>query len=116
MNPDASEYYDRQGEAITYEEWRDLWRDRPYRRVAEDTLILEGFSVYVSTVWLGLDHGWGDSSRPIIFETMTFPDGDAGPLDDWCQRYCTEEEAEAGHKRVVDALKEGRLREPLADT
>ena len=28
--------------------------------------------VFVSTVFLGIDHGWGRSDEPIVFETMAF--------------------------------------------
>lgn len=51
--------------------------------------------VRVSTVFLGLDHGWGDT--PALFETMVFINGDGGDME----RYATWEEAEAGHDRWV---------------
>jgi hypothetical protein len=51
--------------------------------------------VRVSTVFLGLDHGFG--GRRELFETMLFVNGaDAG-----VERYATWDEAEAGHKRWV---------------
>lgn len=53
----------------------------------------------VSTVWLGLDHSFSMSSKPLIFETMVFPRNDYGELD--MERYSTEEEAIQGHKRMV---------------
>ncbi len=52
----------------------------------------------VSTVWMGLDHRFGHGA-PLIFETMVFPPEGAGDLD--CDRYSTEEEAIAGHARMV---------------
>ena len=58
--------------------------------------------VRVSTVFLGLDHNWAREGSPILFETMVF----GGFLDNEERRYCTWEEAEAGHaamvKRVVE--------------
>ena len=53
----------------------------------------------VSTVWLGLDHQFGDGP-PLIFETMVFPSNeDFGDLDS--RRYSTEQEAVAGHATMV---------------
>jgi hypothetical protein len=55
--------------------------------------------VAVSTVFLGIDHNWGfrNEERPILFETMVFGGEHAGYQD----RYCTWEEAEIGHARIV---------------
>lgn len=50
----------------------------------------------VSTVFLGLDHGWGEGP-PVLYETMVF----GGPLDGECERYCTRAEAVAGHALMV---------------
>ena len=55
-------------------------------------------SIRVSTVFLGLDHGFG-SGPPLIFETMTFPDDDL--LEEDCERYATEDQAHAGHAAMV---------------
>lgn len=52
--------------------------------------------VDVSTVFLGLDHRFGEGP-PLIFETMIF----GGEHDEFCERYSTWEEAEAGHARAV---------------
>lgn len=62
------------------------------RKVGLD--IIDG--VRVSTVFLALDHGYGDEP-PLLFETMIF----GGEHDDYQERYSTWEEAEAGHKRAV---------------
>ena len=51
----------------------------------------------VSTVFLGLDHRYGNEGPPLVFETMVF----GGPLDQECERYSTWEEAETGHKAMV---------------
>ena len=50
----------------------------------------------VSTVFLGLDHQYGDGP-PLIFETLVF----GGPLDQEMERYSTWEEAERGHADMV---------------
>lgn len=51
--------------------------------------------VYVSTVFLSIDHGFG--GVPLLFETMIF----GGPHHQWQDRYSTWQEAAAGHNRVV---------------
>lgn len=54
--------------------------------------------IYVSTVLLGIDYGFGLGGRPIIFETMV-----SSPWEEHEQeRYCTMEEATAGHLRHVN--------------
>jgi hypothetical protein len=53
----------------------------------------------VLTVFLGLDHGWGFTERPILFETMVF-----GGFRLLQSRYATWEEAEAGHRDWVEAI------------
>lgn len=58
--------------------------------------------VEVSTVFLGIDHAWGDSP-PRLFETMVFRT-DGG---DECWRYSTWADSAAGHERVVAALRSG---------
>jgi hypothetical protein len=50
----------------------------------------------VSTVFLGLDHGYNDGP-PVVFETLVF----GGVHSDEQERYCTWPEAEAGHARWV---------------
>ncbi len=50
----------------------------------------------VSTVFLGIDHGW-DRGPPILFETMIF----GGPLDNSQWRYSSWDDAETGHKVAV---------------
>lgn len=57
--------------------------------------------VRVSTVFLGLDHNWGEG-RPLIFETMVF----GGKLDQEQERYSTWDEAEAGHDAMVARVRE----------
>ena len=98
--------YDKAGLPITAEEWGKLRHDEDgglsaYARIGE-TNIADGL-VWVSTVWLGIDHGFGRTSAPLIFETMIF----GGRYDECQWRYATRAEAEAGHERVVEALRAG---------
>lgn len=56
--------------------------------------------VHVSTVFLGLDHRFGEG-EPILFETMIF----GGKHDEYQERYCTWNEAAEGHKRAIELVK-----------
>jgi len=59
----------------------------------------------VSTVFLGMDHGFGMSTDPVLYETMCFgPDADE--VEDLFDRYTTRELALEGHKRIVEKAKE----------
>lgn len=53
--------------------------------------------VRVSTVFLGLDHRFGDEGPPLLFETMIF----GGKHDDFQSRCSTWDEAEAMHASAV---------------
>ena len=85
--------------------WGEMFKSQD-RRVAQTDV--DGYSV--STVFLGIDHNWLPTGRPILFETMVFTDQE-DPLDLWQARYCTWEEAEAGHEAVVYKVR-NRLEEP----
>lgn len=74
-----------------------LLADSNKRRVAFDA-IDEGLEV--STVFLCLDHSFGDDEPPVLFETMIL----GGVYDQYLWRYHTWEQAETGHNRVVKAL------------
>jgi len=52
--------------------------------------------VRVSTVFLGLDHGFGHGP-PLLFETMVFVNGSSEGM----ARYATWDEAVEGHQRMV---------------
>lgn len=71
------------------------WFETADRRVK----LTEQGDVVVSTVFLGLDHGYlgSDDRLPVVFETMVF----AADHGDDMERYCTWDEAEAGHARWV---------------
>ena len=55
--------------------------------------------VEVSTVFLGLDHSFGNG-KPLLFETMVF----GGEYDQHTERYSTYEEAEKGHDEVINLI------------
>lgn len=53
----------------------------------------------VSTVFLGLDHSFGEG-EPLLFETMVF----GGEHDQDGERYSTWQEAEAGQKAMCEKV------------
>ncbi len=70
------------------------WYETADRVVAKTQINDE---VEVSTVFLGLDHSFGKGD-PLVFETMIF----GGNLDQEQDRYSTWEQAEQGHKHLVE--------------
>lgn len=101
-------FYNRDGDPIGMDEWMLLRRgeNEGYWRVGES----EADGVRVSTVWLGMDHQWGDGP-PLIFETMVFE----GPHDEQMWRWSTEMEALAGHAEIASAVLRAPLRKEAAD-
>lgn len=87
-----SEYYNRDGERITQLAWAASFDQD--RQVASTLL----GDVRVSTVWLGINHNWGDGP-PLIFETMIFGLADD---DEVCWRYPSEIEALRGHIKAIE--------------
>lgn len=87
-------YYDRDGKPVETMEWARKF-EKEDRRVAVTGLWWGG---RVSTVFLGLDHSFWEGP-PLIFETMVFGPGNWSDFDQ--DRYSTEEQAKAGHKKMV---------------
>ncbi len=79
------------------------WFEKADRHVATT----KGDNWVISTVFLGIDHNFSGHGDPILFETMVFRtkdwngEGD-GLLEHDCERYSTWEEAEKGHKVMVE--------------
>ena len=61
---------------------------------------------WISTVFLGLDHQYGDGP-PLLYETMVFPIKGSEPhmVDEICKRYTTREKAIEGHEKIVNELR-----------
>lgn len=97
----VSHWYDRQGRPMTDgQRTEQLLADPKYSRVARTEIVSAadpGTAYSVSTVWLGLDHRFGDGP-PLIFETMVFA---TSTRDELTRRYSTEQEAREGHAEVV---------------
>lgn len=80
--------------------WAEWFCNNPGRRQVLATKV--GPEAVVSTVFLGLDHNYGDGP-PILFESMVF----GGEHDSFQMRYCTMEEAKSGHEYIVSKLQTG---------
>ena len=89
-------YYDKQGKKLTMLEHIELFGNEAYGQVGK-TELPDGS--IVSTVWMGIDHGFVPG-EPVIFETMVF-DKTGESVE--CRRYSTEAEAKAGHTQAVKA-------------
>lgn len=83
---------------------RDEWLNSPTARIIAKEYVGK---VYVSTVFLGIDHGSG-TGLPILFETMVF--GYNGEVDDeeWQRRTRSYLEAREVHDSAVANLKAGK--------
>lgn len=92
---DAPLHYDRDGRPLGSHEWAALHADRGYRILAQH----HAGGWLCSTVWLGIDHSFGDGP-PLIFETMVFAPWDYH-ADRYCERYATEAQAWHGHRAAV---------------
>jgi len=99
-----TEFFDRNGKRMQMMQWAVAFEDANYRVLGSHTI----GNLWVSTVWLGIDHDVmnlfrDDKAPPLIFESMIFavPQGD----DRWesleCRRYRTEHEAMVGHTSLV---------------
>lgn len=82
-------------DTIAWAEWMEQARAKELTRVAETSVGPVLDSTLVSTIFLGVNHSFGEP--PILFETMVF----GGPLDGEIQRCGTWDEAAAQHEAVV---------------
>lgn len=90
-------YYTLKGREVvecTREDWAAMFEDWATRQIGRT----ERDGITVSTVFLGLDHGFGAGGPPLVFETMIF----GGPHDQDQERCCTYDEAEAMHARFCE--------------
>lgn len=66
---------------------------------------LGGARVWISTVFLTMDHGFsvlqGENYRPVLWETMVF-----GLPEEFMDRYTSREEALQGHERIAAEVME----------
>ena len=86
-------------------EWAEWFENYDNRCVAEWTL----GPLRVSTICMGLDHGFSREGPPVLFETMAF----IGRGSLWQTRCCTWIEAEAQHRQAVAYTRTMPLRHPI---
>jgi hypothetical protein len=88
------------------------WLEKAENRRIAYTVVNDDPRVTVSTIFLGLDHNFGQSDEPVLFETVAFV-----PVDQMIlgrlyhsgtheqRRYCTYAQAEAGHAEVCAQMR-----------
>ena len=76
-----------------YSDWEKANQDKKYlkQEFVDD--------IHVSTVFLGLDHGW-DSDILVLWETMIF----GGEHDQYQDRYTSVEDALEGHQTALNLV------------
>jgi hypothetical protein len=86
----------------TFDEWI---QKNPLKKPVKQEFVDK---IYISTVFLGLDHSYG-GTVPLLWETMIFE----GSLDGYQERYTSYEEAVKGHEFAVQMVKNDLLKEKL---
>jgi len=85
-------------------------QDRKFNRVDYVQLRADRIGeIEISTIFLRVDHGFGATEEPILFETMVFYHN--SDKDDDQERFCSYEEAiewhEEKYKDIISELKNG---------
>lgn len=97
----------------TLMEWAQRFEDGKHRIVQQDKVN----DFYVSTVFLGLDHGFPNNpDAPLVFESMIFA-MEHDEVSDWGDLYCTRcstlAQAEAMHTMGLAFVADGSAQEAL---
>ena len=82
--------------ATSIMEAADWMENNPERKAVKQEHIDE---IFVSTVFLGLDHAW-NSDIPVLWETMIF----GGEHDQYMDRYTSYEDALEGHQTALNLI------------
>lgn len=104
-DPSRSIYVDKQGRPIGMLTASKLSFDDGYKVVGSDVLVSPTFRVWVSTVWTAINYDFGRTGKPLMFETMVFPDSTRPWYDQYQLRWESEERAKAGHAVMVEAVR-----------
>lgn len=84
------------------EEWIEQTKKLAEKRIiGRNHVFVNDERIFVSTVFLGIDHSFSNHGEPILFETMVF----GGINDQYQNRYCTFREACNGHLQVLEQIK-----------
>jgi len=109
MIPAAGRIYrNKAGDLISLHDWLELYADHEYARIALDQV----GPLRISTIWLGVDIDRDGT----IFETKIFLEDCQGHLGDEieCFRFCTVQDAEREHTKIVDYARSTALPTLLA--
>jgi hypothetical protein len=87
---------DKFGRPLGLMEWAELLENRAYAQIGNDM----GSGLRVSTVWVGLQ---GDRFETMVFDELNRRPGDG--LSQYERRYATLNEAEVGHAKVIEEVK-----------
>jgi hypothetical protein len=94
--------YDMEGNPCTAEEFMGLFRCNQL-----EVTKIKGLTV--STIYLGIDHGYGKEWPPLIFETMIFDQMQDGNGEVGCWRYRTKQAALDNHAEILRLIELGEL-------
>jgi hypothetical protein len=83
------------------EKWGQ-WMQTANRKVASTEIN----GMLISTVFLGIDHAFNPGDPSLLFKTMIFADKET-PHREFCRRYSTWAEAQAGHVQACEMVKTG---------
>jgi len=85
-------------------EWGEWMQNASLRRILCITIVQAHPEIYVSTIFLGMDHAWrfeeNDVQEPILWETMVF-----GHIEEVMYRYTSRDAAIEGHLSTVDEIR-----------
>ena len=96
---------DKKVQPVPLQEWAAfLEQKNPSNRVIKQEDVN---GVYISTVFLGLNHGFGGHDK--WFETMVFARDREPTEDEYQKRYETYDEAIAGHELTKKMVEKGEL-------
>ena len=97
-------FCDEDGNFISREQWMEL-KMRGDSHIASDYFHSPKHKlIHVSTIWTGLNTAVMPETPPLIFETMVFFDG--GVHETMSARYCTKDQALAGHQEFIEQAEE----------
>lgn len=102
-HPSYTGFYDRDVQPINFGRYLELLQDDSYRLVGFTKLKTpDGEEIMVSTVWYGMDMAAIQGAPPLIFESLIT----GGKGDDRMDRYTTLQEAQAGHTKLLDWVRQ----------
>ena len=99
----GTKFYDFYGKPMTMGQWTSMTEDQ-IQAVGSTYVRGQHKTYWISTVLLGIDYSFGESKKPIIFETMVFEKAPNG-IREIMGRYTTIQQARRGHRKVVHGMR-----------